>query len=267
MLGLAETFTRLFRARTLVAALTRRELAARYRGGALGFLWSILNPLLLLAVYSVVFTVVFAPRANVKPYAVFLFGGILAWNFLSSSLLDAAETFRANGPLLRKVIVPPEIFPAVSVCAQALHYVLALPVLAAALVVARVGFGGQLGWPDLQLFPVALLLALAVLGLALACSAVSVHFRDLRDVLQNLLTLGFFASPVVYPVESVPPALRRLLWANPATPFFESIHDAIFRVRPVPAAQWAAMGAWTALALAVGGIVFSALRDSIPEES
>ena len=75
--------------RALVAALVRRELVARYRGGALGFLWSLLNPLLLLLVYATVFRFVFAPRADVRPYALFLFGGVLVWGFVSAALIDA----------------------------------------------------------------------------------------------------------------------------------------------------------------------------------
>src|SRR5215813_9519882 len=120
--------------RALILALARRELTARYRGGALGFLWSLVNPLLLLLVYATVFRFVFAPRADVRPYAIFLFGGVLVWNFVSASLNDAVETFRSNGPLLRKTTVAPEVFPAASVGARLAHLILALPVLAAAVI-------------------------------------------------------------------------------------------------------------------------------------
>src|SRR5262252_9698054 len=122
--------------RALIAALARRELAARYRGGALGFLWSLLNPLLLLAVYATVFRFVFAPRADVRPYALFLFGGVLVWGFVSAALADAAETFRVNGPLLRKTTVAPEVFPAAAVGARLAHLLLALPVVAGAILFA-----------------------------------------------------------------------------------------------------------------------------------
>src|SRR5580765_1674072 len=116
--------------RGLLFTLVGRELKARYRGSVLGFFWSLINPLLLLAIYSAVFTLVFVQRAEgLHPYALFLFGGVLAWNFFAASLLDASQTFRNNGPLLRKVIVSPEIFPGVSVLAQSFHLVLALPVL------------------------------------------------------------------------------------------------------------------------------------------
>src|SRR5499433_4380717 len=96
---------RVWKQRALVVALTRRELAARYRGGVLGYFWSLLNPLLLLAVYATVFRLVFAPRADVRPYALFLFGGVLVWGFASAALNDAVDSFRANGPLLRKTTV------------------------------------------------------------------------------------------------------------------------------------------------------------------
>jgi len=265
---MTETLRRLFRARALVWVLARRELKARYRGSALGFLWSLVNPLLLLAIYSVVFTVVFAPRAgNVRPYALFLFGGVLAWIFVSSSLLDAAQTFRANGPLLRKVIVAPEIFPGVSFVSQGFHFLLALPVLLAATAVSVLAFSGRFGWTAVQIVPVLLLLGAAVLGGALFVSAASVHFQDLRDLLQSVLTFWFFATPIIYPLDAIPARLRPWVRANPATAFFDGIHDAFFADRWIPGGDWAAMAAAAALSLAIGGATFARLRESIAEES
>jgi len=263
-----ETLRRLVRGRSLVGVLARRELKARYRGSALGFLWSLLNPLLLLAIYSAVFTLVFAPRgATIHPYALFLFGGVLAWNFVSGSLLDAAQTFRANGPLLRKVIVNPEIFPGVSVVSQGMHFLLALPVLLAATAVSVFAFSGRFGWTALQLVPIGLLLATAVLGGALLVSAASVRFQDLRDLLQSLLTFWFFATPIIYSLDSLPAAVRRWARLNPATAFFVGIHDALFDDRWVGAPDWAAMAIVAAASLALGASVFSRLRESIAEEA
>jgi ABC-type polysaccharide/polyol phosphate export permease len=260
-------YQRIARQRALVVALARRELLARYRGGALGFLWSFLNPLLLLLVYATVFRVVFAPRADVRPYALFLFGGVLCWGFVSASLADAAETFRANGPLLRKTTVAPEVFPAVAVAARLAHLVLALPVLAGAVAVAF-AFGSVRPSAAALQFPLVLaLLAGTTLGLALVVSALSVHFGDVRDLLGNLLTLTFFLTPVLYPLEAVPGRLRDLLWLNPFTPFFAAIHDSAFFFRPVSLLTWAGMIVWTVVALAAGGAVFERLRDSIAEEA
>jgi len=258
---------RSFAHRALVGALVRRELSARYRGGALGFLWSLVNPLLLLLVYATVFRFVFAPRADVRPYALFLFPGVLVWAFVSAALNDAVETFRANGPLLRKTTVAPEVFPAASVGARLAHLVLALPVVAAAIAFAAVR-GSLRPTPAVLEFPVVLLLlALTVFGIALAVSALSVYFGDVRDVVANLLTLSFFLTPVLYPVDSVPERLRPLLRANPFATFFTGIQDTLFFFRPVDATDWAWMAGTAAAALLGGGLIFERLRDSLAENA
>jgi ABC-type polysaccharide/polyol phosphate export permease len=267
LLRVLSPLQRAWRQRALVVALARRELVARYRGGTLGFLWSLLNPLLLLLVYATVFRLVFRPRADVHPYALFLFGGILVWGFVSSALLDSAETFRANGPLLRKTTVAPEVFPAVAVGARLAHLVLALPVLAAAIGIAAVSGSVRPDAAVLQ-FPVVLaLLTATILGLALVVSSLAVHFGDVRDLLGNLLTLAFFLTPIIYPIEAAPGRLRSLLWVNPFTSFFVAIHESAFHFRPVRAEAWTGMLLTTALSLAIGASVFERLRDSIAEEA
>jgi len=253
--------------RPLVLALTRRELSARYRGGALGFLWSFVNPLLLLLVYATVFRLVFTPRADVRPYALFLFSGVLVWGFVSAALHDAVETFRANGPLLRKTTVAPEVFPAACVGARLAHLLLALPVLAGAIVWAAVRGSVRPG-PSMLAFPLVLvLLALTVFGLALAVSALAVHFGDVRDIVANLLTLAFFLTPVLYPMSSVPERFRPWLRANPFATFFSGVHDTLFFFRPIPANDWAWMGGTAAVCLVAGAAIFERLRDTLAEEA
>jgi ABC-type polysaccharide/polyol phosphate export permease len=258
---------RIFRQRALVRALTRRELSARYRGSALGFFWSLVNPLLLLGVYATVFRYVFTPRSDVRPYALFLFGGVLVWGFVSAALADAAETFRVNGPLLRKTTAAPEVFPAVAVAARLSHLALALPVLAVA-IVYEAGRGTAVPGPAvLQLPVVLLLLAAAVLGLSLLLSSLAVHFGDVRDLTANVLTLAFFLTPVLYPAEAVPERFRAFLRLNPFAPFFSALHDSVFFFRPVPGPDWAWMAGVAVLLLLAGSAVFERLRDSIAEEA
>jgi lipopolysaccharide transport system permease protein len=182
-------------------------------------------------------------------------------------LNDAVETFRANGPLLRKTTVAPEVFPAASVGARLAHLVLALPVLAAAIAYAAAKGSVGVG-PSLLEFPVVLaLLALTVFGAALAVSALSVHFGDVRDIVGNLLTLAFFVTPVLYPSEAIPERFRRLLFVNPFAPYLNGVHDTLFAFRPVAAADWAAMVAWAAVSLLAGSALFEKLRDSLAEEA
>ncbi len=259
--------SRAWRHRALVRALTRRELAARYRGGVLGFFWSLLNPLLLLAVYATIFRLVFTPRADVRPYALFLFAGVLAWGFVSASLLDAAETFRANGPLLRKTTVTPEAFPSVAVAARLSHFALALPVLAAAIVISALRGSIRPGVAVLEFPVVVLLLSSTVLGLALAISSLSVRFGDVRDLTANLLTLAFFLTPILYPVASVPERFRPLLRVNPFASYFAAIQETVFFYRPVAAREWLWMIATAGIALAIGCGIFERFRESIAEEA
>ena len=120
----------LFRYRGLIWSLVARDLKARYRGSVLGFFWSFVNPLLLLLIYSFIFTKVIPNETpGVQPYAVFMFCGILPWNWFATSLSDAAGSLIAGGNLIKKVLFPAEVLPLVSVLANMVHFFLGLPIL------------------------------------------------------------------------------------------------------------------------------------------
>src|SRR5947209_13047243 len=127
----------LVRYRGLIQSLVARELKARYRGSVLGFLWSFINPLLLLLIYTFVFTKIIPnEEEKTRPYAVFMFCGILPWNWFATSLSDAAGSLIAGGNLIKKVLFPAEVLPLVSVLANMVHFFLALPILIAFLLVS-----------------------------------------------------------------------------------------------------------------------------------
>ena len=119
------TSRNLFRYRGLIQSLVARELKARYRGSVLGFFWSFINPLLLLLIYSFVFTTVLPNRAEgLEPYALFMFCGILPWTWFSSSLIESSGSLIAGGNLIKKVLFPAEVLPIVSVLANMVHFFL-----------------------------------------------------------------------------------------------------------------------------------------------
>src|SRR5437016_5045275 len=125
----------LIRYRGLIQSLVARELKARYRGSVLGFVWSFVNPLLLLLIYSFVFTTVLPNETKgIQPYALFMFCGILPWTWFSSSLSDAAGSLIAGGNLIKKVLFPAEVLPLVSVLTNMVHFFLGLPILAGFLI-------------------------------------------------------------------------------------------------------------------------------------
>src|SRR4051812_10979387 len=143
-----------------------------------------------------------AAHPGLEPYALFMLCGILPWTWFSASLLESSNVLIAGGNLIRKVLFPAEVLPIVTVFAGLMHFFLGLPILAAFFLYYRVPVTPT----DLLWFPVIVLVQLTLtLGLALVLSALTVHFRDVRDLLANLITLWFFATPIVYPLSTVPP--------------------------------------------------------------
>jgi ABC-type polysaccharide/polyol phosphate export permease len=256
----------LFRYRGLIQSLVARELKARYRGSVLGFFWSFVNPLLLLLIYSFVFTVVLpgVHPPELEPFALFLFCGILPWTWFSSALLEASSVLIAGGNLIRKVLFPAEVLPIVTVLAGLVHFCLGLPILAGFLVYYRVGVTAS----DLAWFPVVVLVQLILtLGLALLVAALTVHFRDVRDLLSNLLTVWFFATPIIYPLSQAPPNVRWWLDLNPFTHLAVSYQEVLFR--PGPFRQWPrllAVGLFSIGVFLIGYFVFDRLRETLAEE-
>jgi ABC-type polysaccharide/polyol phosphate export permease len=263
---LLHNLQQLLRYRPLVQSLVARELKARYRGSVLGFFWSFVNPLLLLLIYTFVFTVVLpgVHPPDLEPFALFMFCGILPWSWFSSSLLESSNVLIAGGNLIRKVLFPAEILPIVTVLAGLVHFGLGLPILAAFLIYYRVPIAPL----DLAWFPVIVAVQLVLtLGLALLLSALTVHFRDVRDLLANLLTLWFFATPIIYALSQAPPGVRGLLNLNPFTHLAVSYQEVLFR--PGPFTEWPrllAVGAGALVTFAAGYFVFDRLRDTLAEE-
>jgi ABC-type polysaccharide/polyol phosphate export permease len=255
----------LLRYRGLIYSLVARELKARYRGSVLGFVWSFLNPLLLLLIYTFVFAVVI-PGTHTKdtePFALFMFCGILPWTWFTSSLLESSNALLAGGNLIKKVLFPAEILPIVSVLANMFHFFLGLPILFCFLVYYQ-------RWPDawdLVWFPVTVLVQLIfTAGLALIFSALTVHFRDIRDILSNVLTLWFFSTPILYWIKEAPGFSKRVLDLNPMTHVIVSYQEILFFVGPIGHWRWLlATGGASVLLFLAGYWLFDRLRDSFAE--
>ena len=263
-----DSAVRIARFRGLLATLTVRELKARYRGSLLGFFWSLVNPLLLLGVYSAVFGWILAPRlgAGVEPYALFLVTGLFPWIWFSSSLLEGSSSLVTNAGLIRKAVFPAELLPIVAVGANLVHFLLALPVAGAALLAGRYLGYPVGGWGALALPGVILIELPLVAGLALGLAALTAHFKDVKDLLANLLTLLFFATPIIYPLEAVPADwVRSVVRANPLTPYTLAYQDVLFRGTVPEASLWLQMAAVSLVGWAAGSWLFGRLRETVVE--
>jgi homopolymeric O-antigen transport system permease protein len=205
-------FREVFKYRALIYALVSRELKARYRGSVLGFLWSLLNPMLLMLVYWLVFSIYM--RFGMKNYHVFLFCGLLPWVWFSSALLEGCNSILAGSNLVKKVLFPAEILPIVAILSNLIHYLLALPILIFFLLISGIPIGWHIIW-----FPVVAAVQLIfTLGVVLILAALSVHYRDIQQILNNLVTLWFFLSPIIYPLSGLPAGAQKYMWVMNLNP-------------------------------------------------
>jgi ABC-2 type transport system permease protein len=223
----------------LLAELVRKDLMVKYKNSALGFVWSLANPLLYLAVFTLVFNVFL--RGGVDNFAVLFMAGFLVWNFFNLSTLTATGAVVGNANLVRKVRFPRIVLPLSAVGFGGVHFLLQLAVLFAALTVLyRDAFG-----PQLALLPPALAVAVTfTVGMSLLASALNVRYRDVEHLLEIALLAWFWLTPIVYPVTVVRDLLaeHRLLWlfrfymANPMTAVVVAMQRAIFN-HPVGTSQ------------------------------
>lgn len=211
-----EYLRRLLEYRELLYNLTRKEVKVKYKNSFLGFVWSLVTPLMMLVVFYVAFGVIFKLRAmNMRYYAFFLMAGILPWNYLSIALMQGVGSVVMNGDLVKKVYFPREALPLSYLGSASFHFLLQEVMLIVFLLAFRVPLS-----PWILALPLLMLLQMTfIAGLSLLLSALNVFFRDVQHFTEILLTAWFWMTPVVYPVsyirENLPAWAVRLYMLNP----------------------------------------------------
>lgn len=259
-MAMVSALTELFAYRALIQSLVVRDLKARYRGSVLGFLWTFLNPILLMATYTLIFSVYM--RIEMANYAAFLMTGLLPWLWFSSSLMMGATSVVDGGGLLKKVFFPSQILPAVTVLANFANFLLSLPLLFGFLLL----FGVRAGWTWVALLPLMAIQLGLTYGLTLIVAALTVRYRDLAQLLTNFLTLWFFLSPVIYPPNLVPAKFAALLTLNPMAPLLLGYQN-ILLYNSFP--LWGHVGIAAVVALGtlmLGTLVFNRFKWTFAEE-
>lgn len=224
-----EMFTSLWRHRRLIYALTKREVLGRYRGSALGFLWSFFNPLLMLAVYTFVFSVVFQARwdigsASKTDFALLLFVGLIFYNLFAESAIRAPSLILSNVNYVKKVVFPLQILPVVNLLSVLVHAIVSLLVWLFAFVI----FVG-VPQPTVFLLPLLLLPFLMFLvGLGWMLSSLGVFLRDVSQIIGLIATALMFISPIFYPISAFPKNFQYILHINPLTIVIEQARQILF---------------------------------------
>lgn len=231
--------------------LTRRDLKVRYSTSILGYLWSILDPLLMSLIFWFVFTQVFDRKLGESPYIVFLLTAMLPWVWVNGAISDSTRAFLRDVRLVRSIAMPRWIWVGRIICTKGIEFLLSMPVL----ILFAIFSGAQVNWA-LLMFPVGVvLLAILTLGTGLIVAPLAVFFRDLERAIKLLLRVMFYASPIIYSAASLPDFAQPLAWMNPLSGIF-----AMFRAGFFPdQINWPLMAvsaAESVVILIIGALVF-----------
>ena len=256
-----ETLKELYSYREMIFSLVRKELRGRYKGSVLGFLWTFINPLLQLLVYTLVFSVIM--RMGIDRYYLFLFVALILWIFFSASLTGGSGSILASKDMVKKIYFPREIMPIAYVTSAFVNMLLSFVVIFAVVLVSGMGVNPV----ALLYLPVIMLVEYVLaLGIALLASALTVYFRDLEYILGIIAMAWQFLTPVMYSSDLVPENLLPIWKLNPMTPVIEAYRQILY-YKEVPHLDTllnaSILGVVT---LVVGYVVFRKLQKGFAEE-
>jgi len=252
------------RYRFLFEQMVRREMRQKYKGSVLGIFWYLLNPIVLMGAYLLVFSVLLKV-ADIPDYPLFVVAGMIVWVFFAQAMLAAAPSMEQNAPLVRKVKFPRESIPAATAVVQLFTFLVMLGLLAPVALAIRGTFNADLLW-----LPVVVLLLFAfVLGLSMAVSVLHAHYRDVEPVIAATLLPWFFITPIFLPVENLPGISTRawlgdiLEWGNPVAPFVAAVRELLYAGAAPSLGHFAYLAVAGLGALALGTLLFRRLGPEL----
>ena len=252
----------LWRNRQLIVQMTKREVVGRYKGSAMGLAWSFFNPVLMLLVYTFVFSEIFKSRwggvggdDSKTQFAVVLFVGMIVLGLFSEVLNRAPSLILGNVNYVKKVIFPLEILTIIAMGAALFHSLISLCVLLAAFAL----FNGYLQWTAVFIPLVLLPLVIVTTGLAWILAAIGVFLRDVGQTIGIITTVLMFLSPVFYPVTAVPERFRPFIMANPLTFIIEQARDVLIWGNTP---NWIGLGVYTLVASMVAWAGFALFQKT-----
>ena len=256
----------IYRNRRLIVDLIKREVVGRYKGSTLGLLWSFFNPVLMLAVYTFLFSVVFKARwlggsDSKVEFALILFSGLLMFNLFSEVLNRAPGLILNNANYVKKVIFPLEILPVVTLGAAAFHMLVSLAVWLIFFLV----FISVPSWTALQVILIFVPLVLMTLGLAWLLASLGVYLRDVGQVIGLVTTVLMFLSPVFYPVAALPEKFRAIMYLNPLTYIIEDTRNVMIWGKSLDWFHWGSLTALSALIAWLGFAWFQKTRKGFAD--
>lgn len=250
----------LYEYRQLIFNLTSKDLKLKYKNSILGFLWSLLNPIMMLIVYTFAFKYIMGLRTENFP--LFVLSGYLPWTFFQASIMGSTISIVANGNLVKKVYFPREIITISPILANFINFMITLSILFIGIIFARI----PLGLPVLFLIIITPLLLIFTIGLGLIVASINVIYRDIQHFTEIIFMAWFYITPVVYSADMIPEGLSAIIYINPVTVYIESIRCVVL-YNQFPNLLYISLMLFNAiLFLIIGEIIFSKIEYRFAEE-
>lgn len=254
-------FKELYAYREMIFSLVHRDLKGRYKGSVLGFAWTFLNPLLQLAVYTMVFSIIM--RNGIKDYYLFLFVALVPWIFFSSSVSGGAGCIRGQSGMITKIYFPREVIPISFVTSQFVNMLLSLIVVFAVLLIS----GKPMNIEALLFLPLIMIIEyLIALGLTMLISSITVYWRDVEYFVGIIMMAWQFATPVMYGLDQIPQGLVPFFNLNPMTPVIVAYRDILYYGQIPQLSTLISAIIFGILITIVGWLVFDRLKRHFVEE-
>ena len=245
----------------LVLELTKKELKIRYKSSVLGYLWSVLNPLLLAFVFFTAFKLVM--KVRVEDYVVFLISGLFAWQWIANSMQTSTVVLISNGSLIKKTVFPRALLPLSLVLNDAFHFIVSIPIIILFLIIYHKVGAMNFNW--LYGIPILIILTFNITyGFTLIISSINVFFRDLERIIGLLIQLLFYLTPIIYSEQMIPKSLRWSLNLNPFSPLIISYRD-LFLYGTFDWIDCLVALAYGLVILGIGNLVFIKLKNKFAE--
>nr|WP_129599761.1 ABC transporter permease [Anaerophilus nitritogenes] len=246
--------------REMLRNLVRKDLRTRYKGSFLGFLWTFINPLLQLIVYTIVFSTIM--RTNIDKFYMYLFVALIPWIFFTSSIQGGATSIITNKDLIKKIYFPRLIIPLSVVNAAFMNMLFSMVVVFIVLLISGIGLSKYI-----LLLPLVMILEyLFVLGLSFMFSALNVYFRDLEHILGIITMVWFYLTPIVYGVDMIPEKYLGLFYLNPMTNMVIAYRDILYYKKVPDFSTFGSIFAWSVIFIVLGYVVFQNLQKNFVEE-
>lgn len=247
--------------RQMIFSLVKKDLRGRYKGSVLGFLWTFINPLLQLVVYTLVFSAIM--RSGIEKYYLYLFVALVPWIFFSSSITTGSMCIWASQDMVKKIYFPREVLPIAYVTSGFVNMLLCFIVIFAVLIISGTGVNPV----ALLCLPVVMIVEYVMaLGMAFLASALTVYFRDLEHILGIVTMAWMYLTPIMYSIDMVPEEMTTIFYMNPMTPVVIAYRDILYYKR-IPEFQTLGHVVLVGIVvLIVGAVVFRKLQRGFAEE-